>query len=67
MEAFEQLVIDRRSANNSIEGIEITLQKLDEIFGLAKLAPSAFNLQHPPRTYSKKIYFSKIRYVIFVE
>lgn len=46
MEAFDQLLMDRRSATNFIEGIEITPQELDEIFALVKMAPSAFNLQH---------------------
>lgn len=46
MEAFNQLVMERRSASNFIEGVEITPKELDEIFGLVKMAPSAFNLQH---------------------
>lgn len=46
MDAFDQLLMDRRSATNFIEGIEITPQELNEIFALVKTAPSAFNLQH---------------------
>lgn len=46
MEHFEQLVMNRRSANNFLEGNPITQKQLDEIFELVKLAPSAFNLQH---------------------
>ncbi|WP_203247340.1 nitroreductase family protein [Sporosarcina beigongshangi] len=46
MEAFNQLVVERRSASNFMEGVEITAKELDEIFGLVKMAPSAFNLQH---------------------
>ncbi|MDQ0175584.1 nitroreductase family protein [Bacillus chungangensis] len=46
MENFEQLVMNRRSANNFLEGNPITQKQLDEIFELVKLGPSAFNLQH---------------------
>lgn len=46
MEHFEQLVMNRRSANNFLEGNPITQKQLDEIFELVKLGPSAFNLQH---------------------
>jgi putative NAD(P)H nitroreductase len=46
VEEFNQLVMERRSASNFIEGVEITSKELDEIFGLVKMAPSAFNLQH---------------------
>lgn len=43
---FTDLVIERKSANNFIENIEITKEELDEIFKLVILAPSCFNLQH---------------------
>lgn len=43
---FTQLVNERKSANNFIEGIEITKDELDEIFSEVILAPSCFNLQH---------------------
>lgn len=43
---FIELVRERRSANNFLPGHPITEQELNEIFGLVKLAPSAFNLQH---------------------
>ncbi|OEH92455.1 nitroreductase family protein [Bacillus solimangrovi] len=46
MGQFEQLVKERRSAANFIEGEEITEKELNEIFELVKFAPSAFNLQH---------------------
>ncbi|MEW4282765.1 nitroreductase family protein [Priestia koreensis] len=43
---FEQLVSERRSANNFLEGNPITKEELANIFKQVKLAPSAFNLQH---------------------
>ncbi|BAU29442.1 putative NAD(P)H nitroreductase [Aneurinibacillus soli] len=46
MNDFVSLVKERRSANKFIEGIKITQEELDEMFSLAKFAPSAFNLQH---------------------
>lgn len=46
MSSFEQIVRERRSASNFIEGQDVSVQELDEIFELVKLAPSAFNLQH---------------------
>lgn len=40
------LIKSRRSANKFIPGVEIQDKELEEIFNLAKFAPSAFNLQH---------------------
>lgn len=45
-EGFKLLVEQRRSANNFDETVRITREELNEIFQLAKLAPSAYNLQH---------------------
>lgn len=46
MDAFNQLVTERRSANNFLPNNPITPRELDEIFNVVKMAPSAFNLQH---------------------
>jgi putative NAD(P)H nitroreductase len=46
MSDFISLLKARRSANKFITGVEILDKELDEIFSLAKFAPSAFNLQH---------------------
>ena len=46
VEAFEQLVRERRSPSNFLENNPITIKELNEIFELVKLGPSAFNLQH---------------------
>ena len=46
MADFIELVNERRSASNFLPDYHITQHELNEIFGLAKLAPSAFNLQH---------------------
>ncbi|QUL57313.1 nitroreductase family protein [Paenibacillus tritici] len=46
MSAFSELVQSRRSANNFVEGVKIPQSELEEMFSLARLAPSAFNLQH---------------------
>lgn len=46
MSTFSELVQARRSANNFVEGIEIPQGELEEMFSLARLAPSAYNLQH---------------------
>lgn len=46
MKSFHELVEERRSARNFLENNPITSKELDEIFGLVKMAPSAFNLQH---------------------
>ncbi|OKP95583.1 nitroreductase family protein [Paenibacillus sp. P46E] len=46
MSTFSELVQARRSANNFIEGIKIPQSELEEMFSLARLAPSAYNLQH---------------------
>lgn len=46
MDAFNQLVTERRSANNFLPNNPISPRELDEIFNVVKMAPSAFNLQH---------------------
>ncbi|MCL6605475.1 MAG: nitroreductase family protein [Paenibacillus sp.] len=46
MSTFTDLVQSRRSANNFVEGIKIPQNELEEMFSLARLAPSAYNLQH---------------------
>ncbi len=46
MSTFSELVQARRSANNFVEGIKIPQSELEEMFSLARLAPSAYNLQH---------------------
>ncbi|AIQ29251.1 NAD(P)H nitroreductase [Paenibacillus sp. FSL P4-0081] len=46
MSAFSELVQSRRSAMNFVEGVQIPQNELEEMFSLARLAPSAFNLQH---------------------
>ncbi|MEF2244396.1 nitroreductase family protein [Paenibacillus sp. IITD108] len=46
MADFMELIKERRSASNFLPGNPITQQELNDIFGLVKLAPSAFNLQH---------------------
>lgn len=43
---FSKLAEDRKSANNFIEGVEITKNDFNEIFKDVVLAPSCFNLQH---------------------
>jgi putative NAD(P)H nitroreductase len=43
---FEQVLQERRSANNFLQDVKITEEELNDLFKLAKLAPSAFNLQH---------------------
>lgn len=43
---LKELIKNRRSANNFIEGIPITQNDLNSIFEDVKFAPSAFNLQH---------------------
>ncbi|MBN6885491.1 putative NAD(P)H nitroreductase [Cytobacillus horneckiae] len=43
---LKELIKNRRSANNFIEGIPITQNDLNPIFEDVKYAPSAFNLQH---------------------
>lgn len=47
---FNDLVINRRSANNFDENVAITEADLKPIFEQVKLAPSAFNLQHTEYT-----------------
>ena len=44
--SFNELIKDRKSSNNFIEGVEITEEELNEIFTEVMLAPSCFNLQH---------------------
>ncbi|MNO48640.1 putative NAD(P)H nitroreductase MhqN [compost metagenome] len=46
MSELETVIKSRRSANKFVTGVEISDKDLDEIFQLAKFAPSAFNLQH---------------------
>ncbi|SMC27534.1 putative NAD(P)H nitroreductase [Clostridium acidisoli DSM 12555] len=43
---FHELINARKSANNFIEGVEITESELNEIFSEVILGPSCFNLQH---------------------
>ncbi|MFT9846214.1 nitroreductase family protein [Aneurinibacillus sp. REN35] len=43
---LEEVVKARRSANNFDPTIQISREELEEMFALAKLAPSAYNLQH---------------------
>lgn len=43
---FEQVVKERRSANNFLPAHSITRKELNEIFELVKFGPSAYNLQH---------------------
>lgn len=43
---FHELVHARKSANNFIEGTDITEKELNEIFSEVALGPSCFNLQH---------------------
>ncbi|MEG1255004.1 nitroreductase family protein [Clostridium sp.] len=40
------LIQERRSVNNFIEGVEIPRSEFDEIFRLVTLTPSCYNLQH---------------------
>lgn len=46
MSQVTELIKARRSANKFLEGIEIPQSELEDMFALAKFAPSAFNLQH---------------------
>ncbi|WP_182104249.1 nitroreductase family protein, partial [Niallia taxi] len=46
MAEFLDIVKERRSASNFLEGNPITKEELNTIFEAVKLAPSAFNLQH---------------------
>lgn len=46
MSTFTELVQSRRSAMNFVEGIKIPRNELEDMFSLARLAPSAYNLQH---------------------
>lgn len=43
---FSNLAEERKSANNFIEGVEITKDDFNTIFKDVALAPSCFNLQH---------------------
>ncbi|WP_042477921.1 nitroreductase family protein [Bacillus ndiopicus] len=44
---FRQLIEQRRSANNFVQGVPITETDLKAIFDDVKYVPTAFNLQHP--------------------
>jgi putative NAD(P)H nitroreductase len=46
MSELINLIKERRSANNFIEGIKIPDKDFTDIFELLKLAPSCFNIQH---------------------
>lgn len=46
MSAFTDLIQSRRSAMNFVEGVEIPQNEMEEMFSYARLAPSAYNLQH---------------------
>lgn len=46
MSEFINVIESRRSANNFLEGEEITKKEIMEILELVKLAPSCFNIQH---------------------
>lgn len=46
MSAFTDLIESRRSAMNFVEGVKIPHNELEEMFSYARLAPSAYNLQH---------------------
>ncbi len=46
MSELKTVIESRRSANNFIEGEEISKEELKEIFELVRLAPSCFNIQH---------------------
>lgn len=46
MSDLKSVIEARRSANNFIEGEEITKEQLQAIFELVRLAPSCFNIQH---------------------
>lgn len=46
MSDLKEIIENRHSANNFIEGIEIPKEDFIEIFDLVKLAPSCFNIQH---------------------
>ncbi|OZQ64705.1 nitroreductase family protein [Paenibacillus sp. VTT E-133280] len=46
MSTFTDLIESRRSAMNFVEGVKIPQNELEEMFSYARLAPSAYNLQH---------------------
>ena len=46
MSELKKIIDERRSANNSIEGVKIPDKYFTEIFELLKLAPLCFNIQH---------------------
>jgi putative NAD(P)H nitroreductase len=46
MSELKDVIETRRSANNFIEGQDITIEELKEMFELTRLAPSCFNIQH---------------------
>ncbi|MBL4931159.1 nitroreductase family protein [Clostridium paridis] len=46
MSELKEIIENRRSANNFIEGVKIPDSHFNEIFEQLKLAPSCFNIQH---------------------
>jgi len=46
MSEFKKIIEERRSANNFEKGFKIPDEDFADIFGLLKLSPSCFNLQH---------------------
>lgn len=46
MAEIKDVIWDRRSANNFVEGINVPKEDFLEIFDLLRLAPSCFNIQH---------------------
>ncbi len=46
MSTFTDVIQSRRSAMNFVEGVKIPQNELEEMFSYARLAPSAYNLQH---------------------
>lgn len=46
MSNFTDVIQSRRSAMNFVEGVTIPQNELEEMFSYARLAPSAYNLQH---------------------
>lgn len=46
MSTFTDLIQSRRSAMNFVEGVKIPQNELEEMFSHARMAPSAYNLQH---------------------
>lgn len=46
MKSVSEIVKERRSANNFVEGISLEREAVNELFELMPLVPSCFNLQH---------------------